>query len=176
MFLVSMLTLLTICAPDCIRVFLLLFDQSDRSSLVQEAGELLTLRIMEPLVENEDPAHRALEFCGVEDETSLIKNCRPTSCRGLPLGITSSSLVEQSPPPLQTDGFSRTSSASSMAHFSLAASSTSSQRSAMTKAVLAWDVGRQRRAMVASNPGRSEIVTNYFQQELLKLIKRRAHE
>ncbi|KAJ1464290.1 hypothetical protein T484DRAFT_1869980 [Baffinella frigidus] len=102
------------------------------------------------------PAHRALEFCGVEDEAARLKQHRSTPAHNmLPSGI---SLVSS---PTSSGG-------SSSAAFPLSASA--------SKAVLEWGAGRERRAMVASNPRRSRTICAYFQEELSNLSKQAAQE
>lgn len=117
-------------------------------------------------IDNAPPSQRAMEFCGVGDKDSLLKQCRHTCSPALSLGITSASFFSRVSSSSSSEGDDRVSSASS----------TSSQRSTMTKAVFEWDVGRERRAMVASNPGRSAVVSAYFQQELFSLINQPAQE
>ncbi|KAJ1477932.1 hypothetical protein T484DRAFT_1819304 [Baffinella frigidus] len=103
------------------------------------------------------PAHRALEFCGVQDEAARLKQHRSTSAPNmLPSGI---SLLVLSP---------TSSGGSSSAAFPRSASA--------SKAVLEWGMGRERRAMVASNPRRSRVICTYFQEELSNLSKQAAQE
>ncbi|KAJ1467662.1 hypothetical protein T484DRAFT_1755699 [Baffinella frigidus] len=93
-------------------------------------------------------SHGAMEYCGVEDEESLINNCRPTSA---PLALGSLSVAL----------FAARSRSTGLP-------SPSSARSASpTKAVLEWEAGRERRASIASDPRRSSVISAYFEEELL---------
>ena len=94
------------------------------------------------------PSRRALELCGVGDETARLKQRLATSVLGLHVGVT-----------VVSCGSSKTSSWRS-------SSTASTQRPSLSKAVREWEAGRQRRALVASNPRRSGVVSAYFQQEL----------
>ena len=94
------------------------------------------------------PSRRALELCGIQDETERLKQRRVL---GLPVGVT-----------VVSSGCSRTSSGGS-------SSVASAQSPSLSKAVREWDAGRARRALVASNPRRSAVVSAYFQQELSNL-------
>ncbi|KAJ1484167.1 hypothetical protein T484DRAFT_1746714 [Baffinella frigidus] len=98
------------------------------------------------LAENTLPAHRALEFCGVEDESACLKQRRSTS--------------EPTLPPSGTSSW----------NFPVLAS----PRAPPTKAVLEWEAGRERRASFACNPRRSKVISAYFQQELSSLSKQAA--
>ncbi|KAJ1481506.1 hypothetical protein T484DRAFT_1748123 [Baffinella frigidus] len=102
------------------------------------------------------PAHHALEFCGVEDESALIEQRRSLSADApLPAGVT-----------VVSCGCSRASSGGSWSAYHPSTS--------LSKAVREWEAGRQRRAMVASNPRRSGVVSAYFWQELSSLSKKAA--
>mmetsp|Transcript_18217 Transcript_18217/g.42331 ORF Transcript_18217/g.42331 Transcript_18217/m.42331 type:complete len:117 (+) Transcript_18217:73-423(+) len=104
------------------------------------------------LYENSLPAHRALEFCGVEDENARLKQSRSTSDPNiLPTGISVMSCCS----PTSSEG-------------SPPASPGSASR---TKAVLEWEAGRKRRALFASNPRHSRVISAYFQHELSNVSK-----
>ncbi|KAJ1481507.1 hypothetical protein T484DRAFT_1748124 [Baffinella frigidus] len=96
--------------------------------------------------------HRALEFCGVEDESARLKQRHSYSVLGLPVGVTVVSCC------------SSTSTSSSVY----------ARSPSLSKAVREWEAGRERRAMVASNPLRSFVVSAYFWQELSSLSKQAA--
>ena len=96
------------------------------------------------------PSRRALELFGVGDETAQ-KQRRAASVLVLPVGVT-----------VVSCGISKTSSGGS-------SSTASVQPPSLSKAVREWAAGRARRALVASNPRRSGVVSAYFQQELSNL-------
>jgi len=94
------------------------------------------------------PSRRALELCGVGDETARLTQRRAISVPVLAVGVTVVSCAS-----------SKTSSGGS-------SSAGSAQSPSLSKAVREWEAGRERRALVASNPRRSWVVSAYFQQEL----------
>ncbi|KAJ1476804.1 hypothetical protein T484DRAFT_1750390 [Baffinella frigidus] len=106
--------------------------------------------------ENKLPANSALEFCGVEDETARLKQTRSTS-----------------DPNVVPNGLSMAACCSSTS-FGESSSSASAPRASPTKAVLAWEAGRERRAIFASNPRRSSVISAYWRQELSSLSKQAA--
>ncbi|KAJ1483836.1 hypothetical protein T484DRAFT_1746860 [Baffinella frigidus] len=111
------------------------------------------------LSEHPLPAHHALEFFGVEDKAALIEQRR--------------SLSAETPFPACVTVVSCCCSGAS----SGGTTSPACPRSAsLSKAVLEWEAGRQRRAMVASNSRRSGVVSAYFHQELASLSKKAAKE
>ena len=102
------------------------------------------------------PSRRALELCGIEDETECIKQRRTTSVLGLAVGVT-----------VVSYGCSRMCAGRS-------SSVASAQIPSLSKAVREWEAGRERRTLVASNPRRSGVVSAYFQQELSSLSEQGA--
>ena len=102
------------------------------------------------------PSRRALELFRVGDQTAHLKQRRDTSILGLPVRVTVVSCE-----------ISKSSSGGS-------SSTASAQSPSQSKAVCDWEAGRERRALVASNPRRSGVVSAYFQQELSNLSEQRA--
>jgi hypothetical protein len=106
--------------------------------------------------ENTLPAHRALEFCGVEDETARLQQRRSASH------------------PIMLPSIISVMASGAMTSAIRSSSTGALQRASPTKAVLEWQAGRERRALVASNPYRSEVISAYFHQELSSLSKQAA--